>query len=139
METFRVLLCTNGITQRIGTVTGENGNYLQDQEKKSCSEPHQQTLFGCGDDSSTTASTTAPESDKQGLTVPSSETNQASKAANSFAKRTRLLMRCGLIAGITPTSIRKTLGADCQAHVLFPLGGDTSGEADTEPGQAAGN
>jgi hypothetical protein len=33
------------------------------------------------------------------------------KAANSYARRTRLLIACGLIRGITPTSIRKVLGA----------------------------
>jgi len=44
---------------------------------------------------------------KKELTVRYFGTNQNTKVANSYAKLTRLLMRSGLIAGITPTSTRR--------------------------------
>jgi hypothetical protein len=47
--------------------------------------------------------------DNKASTALSSVTKARTLAANSYAKRTQLLTASGLIAGITPTSIRVAL------------------------------
>lgn len=46
------------------------------------------------------------------------------RAANSHAKLTRLLIAHGLIAGITPTSIRRACGAEIPDFVSCALAGE---------------
>jgi hypothetical protein len=65
------------------------------------------TLCGCGASSLTIASTSEPANDSKASIAPCSETSRRTAARTLSGKRTRLLMRSGLIAGITPTSIRK--------------------------------
>lgn len=96
---------------------------LPDPEKRLCCEPQPETLSLFGDDSSTVVSTIEPDSHKPVSTVRPSATSRAIKAARSFSKRTQLLIASGLIAGITPTSIRQRCGANCLEVALFgPVG-----------------
>lgn len=74
-------------------------NYSSDQERRSCCGRFKQMQFSFGEDLSMTP-------DKTGSTVQFSETNRNSDRLTSFAKRAILLGRSGLIAGVTPTSIR---------------------------------
>jgi hypothetical protein len=46
--------------------------------------------------------------------------------------RTRLLTSHGLVCGITPTSIRMRLKADCREPALFSLDGDTADSTGTD-------
>jgi hypothetical protein len=54
-----------------------------------------------------TASMSEPENDNKASTAPSFGTKDDTAARSVFVKRTRLLMRFGLIRGITPMSIRR--------------------------------
>jgi len=74
----------------------------------------------CGETSTTTAA--SKES-----TVPYSATKAATGAATSYAKRMKLLIASGLIAGITPTSIRKRSAQRTLDFALLPHDG---GDAD---------
>jgi hypothetical protein len=96
-----------------------------DLEKKLFSERRQQTLFSCGESSSTAALMNEQESGKAESIAPCSETNRRREAAISFDKRMQSLMRSGLIAGITPTSVRRVSGAQIPDFVSSWLdGGD---------------
>jgi hypothetical protein len=53
-------------------------------------------------------------------TVPCSEMSLSIKAANSFDRRTGLLMSYGLIAGIIPTSIRKRSPQETPGFAFLP-------------------
>lgn len=121
----------NSTTPATIIATDENQQDLLAQETHSFSEHHQAMLFSSGENSSTSASTTEPEGNKRALTAPRFGTLERTRAANSYAKRTRLLIESGLIAGITPTSIRKRLGADCREHASSLLVGDMYAKADT--------
>jgi len=80
----------DGRERKLFTGPGENSSY----------EPSVQTPCSSGASLSTDAQV-KPES-----TARSSETSQRIKARNSYVKRIKLLMSSGLIAGITPTSVR---------------------------------
>lgn len=75
--------------------------------KNSCFELTMAEQCSSGADSLTTASTNALATASPESTAPSSETRVSTYQAPSFAKRMQLLMRRGLIAGITPTSTAK--------------------------------
>ena len=90
----------NVTTQPVRTKTDETENCLSDLEKKSCSEPRAETPSLCGGTLSTT------QASKESI-APRSETKAGIGPATSYAKRIRLLIASGLIAGITPTSIRE--------------------------------
>lgn len=62
--------------------------------------------------------------DKPESTVQPSETRADTKAANLFDKRMRLLIASGLIAGITPTLIRKKSNQQILGFALLPQDGD---------------
>jgi hypothetical protein len=68
--------------------------------KSSCCAPSQATPSSAGESSSTTV-------DSGESTAPSSATSRRTAARALFAKRIRSLIAGGLIAGITPMSIRK--------------------------------
>src|SRR5215510_6856544 len=105
--------CTNAIIQRIDIEMDERESYLPDLEKRSCCElrPAMLSLFGEG--SLTIATTSEPESDRAASTVRPSGMKAGCSLPTLYARRARSLLIAGLIAGITPTSIRKRLGADC--------------------------
>ncbi|MFN0314770.1 MAG: hypothetical protein ACKVQA_07020 [Burkholderiales bacterium] len=88
------------------------------------------TLFSDGASLSTTALMSEQGSDNRALIAPSFGTKDDTAARSVFAKRTRLLMRSGLIRGITPMSIRNGSGQGWLALASSPLDGDTSECAD---------
>lgn len=115
----------NAITVATNMQTDENENYLSAPEKNGYSEQRQGTLFGHGESSLTTALTKEQANRKRELTAPCSATKARIEALNLSGRRTQLLIAYGLIAGITPISIRKRLGLRIPATVsLWPDGSD---------------
>lgn len=139
MEMLLVSPCTSGITRLTGIEMEENESYLQALGKRSCSElrPVTPSLFGEG--LLTNASTSEQESGNQESIALPSETRARSSLPTSYVKHARSLLIAGLIAGITPTSIRKRLGADCREAALFPQDGSMSAVEAGEPEPEAGN
>lgn len=87
------------------------------QAKSSACEPEQPTLFSFGDDSLTTA-------DRRELIALFSETKAQSNPRSLCDRLTPSLISSGLIAGITPTSIRERFGAPIPDFaLLLPDGG----------------
>lgn len=125
MEMLLVSPYTSGIIRLTGTEMEENVSYLQAPEKRSCSElpPATPSLFG--ESSLMIASTTEPESARQESIALPSGTRVRSNHPTSYVRHARSLLIAGLIAGITPTSIRKRSGADCRDGALLPQDGDT--------------
>jgi len=107
----------NGTTAPTDTAMVESENYSSAQAKRSFFAPPPLTLCSYGEPSSTTAGRTAS-------TAPCSATSHHTAARTSFAKRAQLLMRSGLIAGITPTSIAKRSPQRTLDIVFSPLDGD---------------
>jgi hypothetical protein len=124
MEMLLVSPYTSGIIQLGSIEMDENEFYSRDQEKRSCSERQPVTPSLFGDDSSTIALTSERGNDKPESIVPHLETKVRSNRQTLYARRVRSLLIAGLIAGITPMSIRRRSGADCREPVLFPLAGD---------------
>ena len=112
--------------------TDASGDYSADQAKTSFCEPAQATLFSSGESSETTALTDEQDSRRPESTAQRSAILEQKRAATLYAKRIELLMQSGLIAGITPTSVRRQLGADCRAHASSLLVGDMYELADDE-------
>ena len=85
----------SGTSRRTGTRTEGNGACSL-AEKKVVLRTRRDAMFvGVQDDSGET-----------GSTAPSSAMRAGTGAATSYAKRMRLLIASGLIAGITPTCVR---------------------------------
>lgn len=117
MATKGVLSSFVAITRIEGTPMEERQNYSSAPERRSFCERKMQMRFSFGDDLSTTLG-------RQESIAQSSEMSHASDRQNSFVRRAILLGRSGLIAGVTPTSIRgksevQTLGS----VFLLPGGG----------------
>lgn len=89
-------------------------------EKSSSSERQKQMHFSFGGDSSTIPA-------KLASTALSSATNQRIEVPTSFDRRTRLLIASGLVAGITPMSIRRECGAEIPDFVSSWRGGADAG------------
>jgi hypothetical protein len=100
METLTALNSMSGITAATNMRMAENEKFSSAPVKKSFSEPSTQMPCSLGDGSLMTAANAES-------TAPFSETKAHTLVANSYAKRIRLLIASGLIAGITPTSVRK--------------------------------
>lgn len=115
-----VLSCTDAIT--VGSESPASGAKLNssDPEKRSSCEPSEPTPCSSGGSSST-------EADSRESTAPYSAMNPSTAAQNSFARRTRLLNASGLLAGITPTSARKTSGQATLDFASSPPAGDGAG------------
>lgn len=120
METRRVSKCTNATTPLIDTpMVGKESSLLDPEKNLSC-EVGEATpsLFGENSNASVSRSNTA-------LTVPRSAMKEKSAAANSFDKRTRLLIASGLVRGVIPSSIRKESDRRIRATAfLWPDGDD---------------
>jgi len=117
-ETAASLHCMSGTKAPTNTGTGGCAACLRDREKKSSfvTEPDQPDLFG--DLSSVTA-----ESEES--TAPSSVMRVRSNRPSLSDRLTLSLIKHGLVAGTTPTSIRKRCGAPIPATVFWlPDGGD---------------
>lgn len=96
--------CTSGTTPPTDMLMGACAACLRDQGKRSSFEPEQETPDLFGDRSSATAQ-------KEASTAPFSETRVRSCRPSLSDRLTLSLMRSGLVAGTTPTSIRKRCGA----------------------------
>lgn len=103
METLTASPSMSGITVATTTLTDESEHRCLAPEKRSCLEPSQQTQSLDGASSLMTQ-------DSKESTAPFLETREHIKVRNSYDRRIRLLIASGLIAGITPTSVRKRSG-----------------------------
>jgi hypothetical protein len=112
----RVLPCMSDTTRLTNTETDECARSLPDQGKRSSCEPARPMLFSFGDASLTPA-------DRRELTALFSETSQQFAARTLSDRLTPLLTISGLVAGITPTSIREKCGAVIPDFVLSLPGG----------------
>ena len=99
-ETLTALNSMNVTTRPINTRMDESENSSLAPERRSSLEQPAETACSYGESSLTTAGKTES-------TAPSSETRASTGAATSFDRRMRLLIACGLIAGITPSSVRQ--------------------------------
>lgn len=88
-----------------------------DPVKASCSEPMPPMPCLFGDNSSTIAG-------KKASTAQSSATRATSSRRSLSDRLTRSLITSGLVAGITPTSVRKTFGLAIRDFASLPLAGD---------------
>ena len=109
----------NDIIHADSTPTVERGNCSVAPVKRLFSVPTLAMLDLFGGSSLTTVSTNELANGKAESTAPSSATSREYSAANSFAKRTRLLIAYGLIAGTTPQSVRKRRGASVTQGDVF--------------------
>lgn len=121
----------NGTTAQTPMQMADSAGCLSGLEKRSFLEHAMpmQCLFG--ESLLTTALTGELESDSAGSIAPSSEMNRPTEAQTSFARRTRLLISSGLIAGITPTSIAKR---SPQRTLDFAFKRPVGVDADQQPG-----
>jgi hypothetical protein len=95
--------------------------------KSSCLGPRAVVRSLFGGDFEMTASTCEPDGHRKGSTARRSGESKLVAARTLFGRRMRLLIVSGLIAGITPTSIRKGSRQGYLAHVFSLPDGDTSG------------
>jgi hypothetical protein len=102
------------------TQTGAGEAKWSDRERSSPCEPMAATRDLFGDGFSTTA-------DKKASTVRSSETKAHSYRPSLSDRLTRSLITSGLVAGITPMSVRKTLGLAIRDFASLPLAGVHAG------------
>ena len=107
----RAWLSMSGITRVTGIEMDANANSSSDQAKNLFSEHEQGTPASSGKSSRMTVSTKERGNRKRVYAARSSATKDRYLAANSFDRRIQSLINSGLIAGITPTSIRKRSGA----------------------------
>lgn len=66
------------------------------------------------------------QADNKESTVQFSETNQRTKAQDSFNRRTELLMQYGLVKGIIPTSMRRKSYQVTLDIALLELAGESA-------------
>lgn len=97
---------------------GENESNLLGQGNTLSFAQRQAMQCLCGAHSSTAAESAA-------LTAPFSVMKARTEVPSSYAKRMQLLIACGLVAGITPTSTRK--GSD-QLTLDFALSRQDGGD-----------
>ena len=109
------------ITVATSTKTDDNENYSLGPEKKLSFAQRQAMQCLCGAGSSTAAVNAV-------LTAPYSEMKAQSNPVNSYNKRIKLLIESGLVAGITPTSIRQQSSQQTLDFVLSKRGGNGSTE-----------
>lgn len=112
--------CTNATTPLVSIATDGNALNSSDLGRKSSSELSAATPSSCGETSSTTAGKTES-------TAPLSATRARISARGSYDRRIRLLMSSGLIAGITPTSMRQRSPQKTLDFAFSQLGGDGAG------------
>jgi hypothetical protein len=87
-------------TAATNTKTGAKENFSQAPARKLSFAQKMQMQCLCGEGSSTEAANAV-------LTAPYSETKAKANHRRSYNKRIKLLLQSGLVAGITPTSVRQ--------------------------------
>jgi len=125
MGTCRAYLCSSVTIPRTDTEMAESEDCSLGQVINLSSGQRQLMLFSPGDYSETTALTSELDDRKKELIALSSATKEMQRAANWSGMQIELLMQSGLVAGITPTYVRRTLGADCRGLAFSTLAGDT--------------
>ncbi len=100
---------------------GELVSNSSDQERRSSCEREQLMPSSSGDTSTTTPASRVS-------TARYSATSRAIRARALYAKRIKLLIDSGLVAGITPTSIRRRSPQQTLDFALSPPGGDGAAE-----------
>jgi hypothetical protein len=100
MGTKPVSPCTSGTIAADSTPMAAGKPSSSVQGKRSFSGLRKRMQCGSGETSTTIAGS-------KGSIAPSLGMSQRIEARNSYAKRIKLLIASGLIAGITPTSTRK--------------------------------
>jgi hypothetical protein len=121
MATLTASNSTSGITAATATPMAESEANSSAPEKRLSCEPFTLMPYSCGESSLTTAA--SKES-----TAPCSATKANTEVQTSFDRRTQLLTASGLIAGITPTLIRKGYGREIRATVSLWPDGESAGE-----------
>lgn len=116
-EMSPVSQCTSDITPATTIKTVGRENYLLDPAKRLFCEQKQGTLFSCGENSSTAAGS------KESI-APYSETRAVSLRLSLSDRLTQSLISAGLVKGITPTSVRKQLGAEIPDIVSWSQAGE---------------
>ena len=112
---------TNVTTPAIIIKMVARGHSSLAQGKASSSEQSELTLFSYGENSSMTA-------DSKASTAPCSETKARTYRVSLSDRLTRSLITSGLVRGITPSSVRKQLGAPIRAIASFAPAGADAGE-----------
>ena len=103
-------------------MVSESENCSQDQERRLSFAQKQAMQCLCGGGSSMAAASAVS-------TAPYSETKVSVDPAILYARRMRLLMKSGLVAGITPTSVRQRSDQLTLVFALSQLDGEgSSGE-----------
>lgn len=123
METLIVWNCMNDIIHVISTKMDEKEHSLSAPEKRLSFAQKQQMQCLCGVGSSIGAENAV-------FTAPYSETRVFIDPATSYNRRIKLLTVSGLVAGITPTSVRKQSSQQTLDFAFSKLGGCGS---DDEP------
>ena len=119
--------CMSGITQPTDTPIDASECYSLAPEKRSSCEPNAPMPFGSGGGSSTPALTIEPDSRRPESIAPCSETKAHTAVRTSYVKRMRLLIASDLIAGITPTSVRKRSAQATLDFAFSRLAGSDAG------------
>lgn len=88
-------------------------------------EPKEPTLFSFGESSLTTAGSMAS-------TALCSETKAHTYRVSLSDRLTQSLITSGLVKGITPSSVRKQLGAPIRVIASFGLAGADAGEQEAD-------
>ena len=109
------------ITVAMNTKTDAKESCLQAQEKKLSSAQKMEMQCLCGAGSSTDQANAV-------LTAPYSETKAKANHRLSYNKRIKLLLQSGLVAGITPTSVRQQSPQATLDFVSYKLDGQDSSE-----------
>ncbi len=117
MEIRTALNCMKDITPHISTPTTASASSSSDLVKTLSSAQRQAMQCLCGDGSLTPAGNAAS-------TAPYSETRVFIDPRTSYNKRIKLLIESGLVAGITPTSVRKRSPQQTLAFASSRPGGD---------------
>lgn len=107
MAIWIVLNFTNAIIRASIMQMEENENCSSAPDKRLSSELNWAMPCLFGENSLMTALTSEQEENKRESIARSSAMNQVTSVPLSFAKRIELLTACGLIAGITPLSVRQ--------------------------------
>lgn len=108
-----------GITVAMTIKMEDEEASLSVQAKQSHCEPMQETLFSFGENLSTIAA-------RKASTARCSETKANTYQASLSDRLTKSLITSGLVAGITPMYVRKTLGLPILDFALLPLDGENA-------------
>ncbi len=131
-ETYPV---SHSIDDTIPAIIDRRGNASSSARvSTSCCAPTQAMLFSSG------AMQLTARTDKPASNVHFSGAKARGRAARSLCDRlTPLLISSGLVAGITPTSVRQMSGAAIRDTAFLPLAGGGAGERQKDSSSWSGS